>query len=195
MLKKIFLTELTFCMILISRFGEAGLYFNPNFLSDIDNVADLSIYEKGMQGPGEYVTNIYLNDVYQKQEDLVYKLNESNLNISGKNRGLYPCVSAKLLKDIGVKVSSFELPVDTACLNVQDLSKDATLSYDFFEHRLNISFPQIYINQDALESIPQDQWDNGINAFLLNYNLSSNYNQDNENYFLNLDSGLNIGGF
>ena len=45
MLKKIFLTELTFCMILISRFGEAGLYFNPNFLSDIDNVADLSIYE------------------------------------------------------------------------------------------------------------------------------------------------------
>lgn len=195
MLKKIFLTELTFCMILISRFGEAGLYFNPNFLSNIDNVADLSIYEKGMQGPGAYTTNIYLNDVYQKQEDLLYTLNESNFNISGKNRGLYPCVSAKLLQELGVKVSSFEIGSDVECLNVQELTTDASINYDFFEHRLNISFPQIYVDQAALESIPQDQWDDGINAFLLNYNLSSNYTQENENYFLNLDSGLNIGGY
>ncbi|PMC12209.1 fimbrial assembly protein, partial [Klebsiella aerogenes] len=61
--------------------------------------------------------------------------------------------------------------------------------------RLNISIPQAALSTVVQGFIPEDQFDDGINALLVNYQFSGSddFESEDEYYSLNLQSGLNLG--
>ncbi len=65
----------------------------------------------------------------------------------------------------------------------------------FNAQRLNVSIPQAALSTVVQGFIPEDQFDDGINALLVNYQFSGSddFETEDEYYSLNLQSGLNLG--
>ncbi len=122
----------------------------------------------------------------------------ANNRASSDNREptLVPCLSLKTLAEYGVRIKAFpELAEDkNGCANFSVIP-DTKADFDFTAQRLNISIPQAALSTTAQGYIPPDQFDDGINALLVNYQFSgSNDMQANDEYYsLNLQSGLNVG--
>lgn len=192
---------------------NAETYFNPAFLSsDTAAVADLSRFGNGSnQLPGVYRVDIYLNGSFIENRDV----NFSNASVSSEgvktasvktvskdDTGLVPCLSQDYMSGIGLNMSA--LPAGTKkqeCFNFEAI-KDASVDFEFEKQRLNITIPQAMISNKARGYIPPDQWDNGLNALLLNYNFTGSNSEDrsqektaSNSYFLGLNSGLNLGAW
>lgn len=189
----------------------AEQYFNPAFLSnDPSAVADLSQFNKsGGQAPGSYRVDIYINDSFIATRDVDFKT-EKEKQESAENSGktpnsdpsLTPYFSIKELEGFGVNTKSLPELKDLPPTQSNDLAKSipgAKASFDFEKLRLDLSIPQIAMKNDARGYIPPEQWDEGINALLLNYNFSGNKtNTDNGHQsgkFLSLQSGINLGAW
>lgn len=181
---------------------RADNYFNPSFLSDDPAaVADLSKFEKnGGQLPGTYRVDIYLNDQFFATKDVKFIIYEKK-----EQAGLLPCLTKKNLITLGVNVQAIQSlvdnpPAEDVCLDLTALVPDASTNLDFEQQRLNISIPQIMLNNTARGYIPPEQWDQGITALLLNYNFTGSNSggsdtSSSNNYFLNLGSGANFGAW
>jgi len=177
---------------------QAELYFNPRFLADDPAaVADLSKFEKGQElPPGTYRADIYLNDDYMTTRDIDFKT-------ADKYHGLIPCLTPRQLTSFGVNTSAITRinVIETdSCVPLTEMISDATTRFDTAKQRLSLTIPQIFMGGHARGHISPDLWDHGINAGLLNYNLTGNNvrnkNSGNNNYaYLNLQSGLNIGAW
>ena len=195
-MKKTFfkISNLTFFMILANQniYADGKLNFNPNFLDNQD--INISIYQQGNQEPGNYSVNVFLNEEFKESKNILFFVNDKKWGISGKNRGLYPCINSDFLNNIGVKIENIE-GLEGECLDIESLIEDSSLKFNFIEQRLNISIPQIYVNNSARGQIPQSDWDDGITAGIINYNFNSNHDNNNDNYFLGLESGFNIGAW
>ena len=180
-------------------------YFNPAFLSDDPSaVADLSRYEKtDGQAPGQYRVDIYVNDNAAGTQNVTFDTapKGSQALSTGDDTGLLPCFTAGKLTALGINLKAFPamkpVPADQ-CVPLDSL-KDVTSEYDFEHQQLHLSVPQAAMSQSARGYIPPDQWDQGINALLLNYDFSgSNSTSDDSadnSYYLNLQSGLNLGAW
>ncbi|MGL4726513.1 MAG: fimbrial biogenesis usher protein [Scandinavium sp.] len=201
--------------MLVSLFPLEGLaenYFNPAFLSaDPDAVADLSHFESDSQAPGVYRVDIYLNEKFLDSRDILFKAREKNADTTenakattGDGTGLYPCLKIKSLEAAGVNVSaieSFKGKQHDECVNIEEYIPAAQSSLNFEQLRLDLSIPQAALANQIRGYIPPERWDNGINALLLNYQFTgSNSHKRTEegkgtdtSYFLNLNSGLNLG--
>jgi len=182
-------------LALFPCFAMANNYFNPAFLSDDPSaVADLSRFEKNnSQVPGKYLVDLYLNDALLSTEEINFIASPSE-----KNKTI-PCLTSKRLGDMGVNLKAApdleKLPADT-CVSLADSFPGARADFNIKQLRLDISLPQAALKQSARGYIPPEQWDDGINALMLNYNFTgSNSWGDNvsNNYYLNLQSNLNVG--
>lgn len=179
----------------------ADNYFNPAFLSDDPHaVADLSHFEKSdSQAPGKYHVDIYLNDEFVDSEDVTFAA-AKNKNDAKDDTGLQPCFTAGRMEGMGINMKAFPELAKLApeqCVPINAIPDGAT-EFDFEHQRLNISVPQAAMKQSARGYIPPEQWDQGINALLLNYDFSgsnSGGNSDEDSYYLNLQSGLNLGAW
>lgn len=182
-------------------YSWADNYFNPAFLSDDPNaVADLSHFEKGdSQAPGKYHVDIYLNDQFIDAEDVNFTA-VKNTKEAKDDTGLAPCFTRARLEGMGVNLKAFPELATLAqeqCVPFSAIPDGAT-EFDFEHQRLNISVPQAAMKQSARGYIPPDQWDQGINALLVTYDFSgsnSGGNSDEDSYYLNLQSGLNLGAW
>ena len=67
--------------------------------------------------------------------------------------------------------------------------------FNFASQRLNVSLPQVALQNSARGYIPPEQWDEGIPAALLNYSFTGNRGSEDDSYYLNLQSGLNYGAW
>jgi outer membrane usher protein len=192
-------TSLTLVLLLTSGGACAENYFNPSFLSDDPSaVASLSRFEKNdAQVPGVYRVDIYVNDSFVKTRDVRFS------NASGDhNNGLQSCLTSQDLKTLGVNVNSIpglQQVKPDACVDLANAIPESQESLDFEKLRLNLSFPQAVLANNARGYIPPEQWDEGINALLLNYNFNGSNsfgdNGDSSNEFLSLQSGLNLGAW
>ena len=178
----------------------AESYFNPAFLSDdTAAVADLSRFEKGSsQPPGVYRVDIWRNDEFVATEDVNFAAADKKLSASEavKSGGLTPCLDTEWLKRLGLNMLAYpELAKfkPGECVPVTTAVPGAEISYDFSRLRLDISLPQASLINSARGYIPPDQWDEGIPAALLNYTFTGNRGTYNDSYYLNLQSGLNLG--
>lgn len=181
--------------LVFSPYALADNYFNPAFLSDDpEAVADLSRYEKGNGQPaGKYRVEIYLNDTFVSTEDIDFKAPE------GGKGDITACLTRSRLDALGVELKSFpdmrRIP-DGACIPLTKMIPDSRAEFDYEQQRLNISLPQAAMKQSARGYIPPEQWDDGINALLLNYDFSGSNSWGDtvsNSYFLNLQSTLNLG--
>ncbi|BED23011.1 outer membrane usher protein [Escherichia coli] len=87
-----------------------------------------------------------------------------------------------------------------ACAPLAEIIPDASVTFNVNKLRLEISVPQIAIKSNARGYVPPERWDEGINALLLGYSFSgansihsSAGSDSGDSYFLNLNSGVNLG--
>lgn len=192
----------------------AEQYFNPAFLSsDPSAVADLTRFNQdGGQAPGSYRVDVYINSLFITARDVEFK---SAKDASAKDKtaapkgsastddtSLTPFLTIKELEAIGINVKAIpelkDLPEDKI-VGVEKSIPGAKATFDFENQRLDLSIPQINMKNDARGYIPPEQWDEGINALLLNYNFTGNESTNEGNRqsdkFLSLQSGINLGAW
>lgn len=195
--KKLYFNTTLFSLIFSGNLVHAGDYFNPALLLNTQGaqIADLANFEQGFQLPGNYRVNVYVNDNFVMTKELNFNQTPKSDSVSG---GLAPCLDSKWLLSLGIKI--YDLPnaqelKNESCIDVKKYIPDAELNYNFNIQRLDLSIPQIWIQNNAQGYIPPSEWDEGITAGYLNYNLSGNNSDKSENIFLSLNSGFNIAGF
>ncbi|CAI1725781.1 fimbria/pilus outer membrane usher protein [Serratia fonticola] len=185
----------------VSFGAQARDYFNPQML-EIDNPhqgnTDLTVFEDGAnQAPGTYRVDIYLNNEQQDTRDIEFRL----LKDAEGKESLQPCLSVASLNAMGIKTDLFpELGNGKAeCANLSGIPQ-ASAEFRFSAQQLLLSIPQAAVSQKARGYVPENQWDDGIPALLLNYSLSgaNNYarngdGRDGNNQYANLRPGINLG--
>lgn len=183
---------LAYCAIPAASQAES-LHFDPAFLSDDPSaVAALDQFEKGIsQPPGRYRVDLWLNSQRIDTRDVVFVLRQD---------ALAPCFTELQLSEMGVNVgqlSAFHASEKTGeCLALTDAVADSVADYNVNQQTLKITIPQALIKPNARGYIAPEKWDNGIPAFLLNYQYhgSSGYGAwAGDDGFLNIQSGLNLG--
>lgn len=176
----------------------ADYNFNPAFISQDggqQDVADLSAFEKGDGVPaGTYIADVYVNTSEVETKSTVTLAADSKGNI-------VPQFTGSELLSMGIRTDSLKLegsddPTQTYFL--QDIISGASTEFDVINQRLDITVPQIYVQNNGRGYIPPEQWQQGINAILLNYDMSGNKDwQDDgsssDSNFLSLQSGVNLG--
>ncbi len=197
---------------------RAGDWFNPAFLAkDGNEVADLSRFESGAgQMPGMYRVDIWLNDEFVTTSNMRFEpvkndagkerpaeMQSSQLGQAGTSKtddtGLIPCLSLKWLKRLGVNVYTIpelkNIQDENQCVDFARLFPGAGSYYDFPSQRLMLTFPQASVMNGARGYIPPEEWEQGINAGLVNYSLTGSKGRESNSYYLNLTSGLNLGAW
>lgn len=168
----------------MQSFGGASA--GPNL--DLDAIAN-----SGSIGPGTYPVVIRLNQSFYDRRDVSFAKHPERGDVRA-------CLSGDLLKEMGVKLDAFETPGEalSACINLEELIEGASVSFDANHLALDISVPQIALRRDAAGYVAPQEWDNGINAAMLNYQFSaaqtrSDARGSGTQYNLYANGGFNLG--
>ena len=162
--------------------GWSESYFNPAFLSDdTANVADLSRFEQGhQQAPGVYRVDIWRNDEFIATQDVRFEQADNTPPVAG---GLSPCITRVMLERFGVNIAAFPELVNVkgeTCIPLAKAIPGSEIAFNFASLRLNISLPQVAMQNSARGYIPPDQWDEGIPAALVNYSFTGNRGSEDD---------------
>lgn len=190
--------------IAIIKNSYAGEFFNPAFLSDNGNeVADLSRFDKGLgQAAGDYRVEVFLNGEYVATQDILFVSTEKDGKIKpgSDDTGLIPCLTTDWFKKYNIDISNAIL-LNDSCVDFQSTYDKSQARFDFEDQKLYIEIPQASFINNIRGYIPPSEWQDGINALLLNYGFTGSHSKDTKNderynnYFLNLDSGVNLGSW
>lgn len=176
-------------------------YFDPALLSLGDNqaaVTDLSVFDSaGQTPPGTYLVTLWVNSSERGQYKIVFTQREKGQ--------VYPQLTPAFLAEMGVNTAVLPafagLPVDQPVSDLTALIPDARVQLDFPQLRLELSIPQVAMKSQNSDVVDPALWDQGMTAFLLNYNLNGGRSRqagqpgqtagEQSNLFLGLHSGLN----
>lgn len=198
--KRNVLLSSVFYLLTTSEFAYAEDHFDSELIEDLNDSGeklDLSIFnKKGGQLPGSYYTSVFLNKgmVAKKYVNFV---DEKNMN------ELAPLLTKEDYLQFGIINNATPefaaLKNDEVIENIGNVIPDAFYKYIFNESKLQISVPQIYLNQTAQGDVPQSLWDDGITSLFTNYYYSGSNTTYNDipgikkSSYLNLRSGINYG--
>lgn len=184
------------CSLLHSYTCIAEDYFDPSLLDGQQGKnIDLSVFDKqGGQTAGTYATAIYLNQNYVTEQQVHYN------NIANTGR-LAPAFTKATYIDLGIMSNATPafsaIPDNDVIPDISAVIPDAYTKYTFELNKLDISIPQIYIRKTIKNSVPEKEWDDGINALFTNYSYSGASTKDKtkssiaQSSYLNLRSGVN----
>ncbi|MBO1541908.1 fimbrial biogenesis outer membrane usher protein [Pseudomonas sp. OA65] len=177
--------------------ATAMLEFQAGFMHQGDNAGPLALegLAQGREiGPGRYWVDVQINRHYFGERELEFVLGPGG-------RELSPCLSAQLLEQLGVKLDSLGTPeqVDATCFDLSAAIADAKVEFDAKKLLLSLSVPQIFMRRDKI-GVDPEQWDVGINAAFINYQVSahqgnSRYSGSTRSDDLYLNSGINLGAW
>lgn len=193
------------CGLAMAIFAQqvmADDYFNPALL-DIDNPqqgkTDLSVYEKGPgQAPGKYQVAVFINNNKIDTRDVTFTLQKD----AQGNSTLQPCFTLDDLKSLGIKTKKYpQLMAKGQCADLHAIPA-ASATFRVRNQQLLLSIPQSALGQVPRGYIDPKEFDEGINAGLLNYSANASQSharqqgeQDNSSQYVNLRPGLNIGAW
>ncbi|MDP5163578.1 fimbria/pilus outer membrane usher protein, partial [Enterobacter ludwigii] len=113
---------------------------------------------------------------------------------------LYPCLSVEQLSAYGVRTEDFPALDDGS--GCADLSALPGASYDFrfTTQQLQLAVPQVHLRPSGRGLAPRALWDDGIPAFLMNYNANSSRTElkdggSLDSHFVQMTPGLNLGAW
>ncbi|EGI6177768.1 fimbria/pilus outer membrane usher protein, partial [Salmonella enterica subsp. enterica serovar Brunei] len=181
-------------LLFLSQSVSAKEYtFDKSLLND-SNV-DLIGLENETHQHGMYFVDIYVNGNKVDSRNVYFEKNKG----IGK---LYPCLSKAKIARYGINTDGFNtLKKDANIIDFTKLPSGVSYVFNIREQELDISLPQNMMSSNT-DLAPVDVWDDGINAFLLNYNA----NADQAKYyspmkslsnsaFIKLDPGFNFGAW
>lgn len=203
---RIKLKQLCVFIIIYSKHSFAVDYFDPSLLttagSNTKLSVDLSYFENfGSNAPGDYLVDIYINDNFWETRNVKFYKNNNNNVVPGLTLGM--------LNDMGVNITSLgnvkKMTANESVDNLSDLIQGASARFEQSKLRLNISVPQIYMKYNTADNMEPGRWQQGINAFLLNYSFNGNNSKQQENnhtpqqnqnaMFASFNAGLNFGAW
>ncbi|MCW2256141.1 outer membrane usher protein [Providencia alcalifaciens] len=143
---------------------------------------------------GVHRIEIYLNDEWKGKTDVEFK--------KIKNNTASPCYTIKLIEMIGLSTESLDKSVkedltnSEQCVLLGTLFPGVNATYDYSLQRLNVTAPQIMVNENARGYVSPDNWDDGIIASALSYyynvyGTKSDYSDSLEQY-LSLQGRINL---
>lgn len=190
---------LLWCLMVHFAPAWADDYFDPGFLGGASNV-DLSVFSKaGGVAAGEYIVWVFVNQ---------RSVGQHTLNFQKNARGkVVPILRPALLETFGVNVSQLpdlkNLPAESPIDDLGALIAHATTELDLPRLRLDISVPQIAMQQQIRGAVDPALWNDGIPALLANYNVSAgrttNVQSDKtintNNLFASVRTGANVAGW
>lgn len=172
----IFLLALLLIMVLLLgylRHAEARETFNTHAL-ELDSpgqaVVDLSAFsEADGQLPGTYRVTVYVNGEQQGEaQDIAF--------VTGADKKLTAQLTPAMLKAWGVNTAAFPaltaLPADKPLEDIGRYIPMASSELRFSKLQLSLSIPQAAMSATARGWVDPSEWDEGVPAALLNYNLS-----------------------
>ena len=153
--------------------------FNPAMLSGSGDKIDVSRFTHGnVIFPGKYRVDVYINLQWLGRRDIDVK------PVPGTRQSL-PCMTKSMLIQLGVNLSSLPIP-------------GSTVEFDVSELRLNVSIPQLYLTRISRGYVDPAQWEEGINAAFLSYNVNTIFSsvpQLNNQLFAGINFGFNLEGW
>lgn len=158
-----------FSLLFMSFYVRASEYiFDNTFIGDDVN---LSLFNEGGNPPGKYMTTITLNGKEVDKRELDFK--------RGENNKLETCILNKDLIKYNVKKSAVDDNSENACFDFKK-SKIASMTYDFYNRNLSLYFPDKYINSNYDSYAPKSLWNEGVNAFVLDYQYNINNTENKQ---------------
>lgn len=191
------------CLLLVCMqvsFSYGKDYFNPLFLGEdvasLDNLAYIA--DGNTISPGSYYFDLYLGDTFIKNIHI-------NFVEQVGTQKVVACLTKNIVELIPFnEVTKKELfsqqKLNDGCIAVDNYIPDFGYQIDLSKAALKLSIPQIYLQSVQSTLAEQSDWDDGINAFLMNYDFSGSnaYNKNSDNYssnYLSLNNRLNIGAW
>jgi outer membrane usher protein len=154
-------------------------------------------FNKAENLPGTYYVSVKLNG---------HRFGKMNVKfVSAKDGSLIPLFSTEQCRLLHLDPESRK-EIKSAPADAFDLTAlypGAHSRFNFSQQQLDIDIPQIYFtaDKDSKFGVSPAQWDEGINAVLLNYDISgSQIKEDGGHFdsgdrFMKLNSGINIGAW
>ncbi len=206
--KKIAMVIMFFCVFAYNNNSIARTYsFDASQLNDGGKGVDLSLFENGGQLPGIYPVDIILNGSRVDSRDIAFHIERERDN----SRGLKACLTREMLIRYGVKVDEypglFHSSLGTKshgdreqlCAELSSIP-GVTEVYQFAAQQLLLNIPQIALRPQFTGIAPENQWDDGIPAFLLNWQINANRSEYrgyeksiSDSFQATLEPGINVG--
>jgi outer membrane usher protein len=170
--------------------------FNTAFIQGSDEPAELTEFLKANSVlPGTYRVDIYVNRALSGRRDISFGKN----TVSGR---VDPCLTLAMLQAFGLDVDRLQASLTPqpgqACLDLGQV-EFARVDYQPNALRLNISIPQAFMLRSSRGFVSPDLWDAGDPVGFVNYTFSGsrrrNRQQDNDQSYLGLRNGLNLGAW
>lgn len=188
-------------VVLFSSYADAKDYtFNPSMLKMDGQDVDLSVFENGAQLPGVYHVDIVLNGKLTDRKEIVFynKYKESG------EHALTPCLTQDMLIQYGIRTgdypSIFIKSADGKVYGDVSVIPGSNIYFDFYNQQLNLSIPNVAFYPKYRGIAPKSLWDDGINAFVMNYQANAMRNEfrqqqskDISSYWARIEPGLNLG--
>ncbi|EHH6606645.1 fimbria/pilus outer membrane usher protein [Escherichia coli] len=187
--------------VLFSSYADARDYtFNPSMLKMDGQDVDLSVFENGSQLPGIYHVDIVLNGKLTDRKEIVFY----NKYKENGEHALTPCLTQDMLTQYGIRTGDypgiFIKGADGEVCGDVSVIPGSTIYFDFYNQQLNLSIPNIAFYPKYNGIAPKSLWDDGINAFVMNYQANAMRNEfrqqqskDVSSYWARIEPGLNLG--
>ena len=194
-------TSLLLCAYRPALADPTAPAFNANFMrqapgesADAAQLALQSLAASASLAPGRYRVGLTLNLAHlgERELDFLPSLDQ---------QGLQACLSADLLRELGLREEALAQPLDDSmpCQDLASLLPDARAELDPGKLQLSLSIPQFALRRDIAGAIPAERWDAGINAAFLNYQVATQAlnrrDGSQASHDLLLNSGVNLGAW
>ncbi|QBJ09343.1 fimbrial biogenesis outer membrane usher protein [Rahnella aquatilis] len=183
--------------------SQAQDYFDPAFLDDGSGTkVDLSAYATAGAIPeGTYLVDVYLNQQMNARRQVRFAKDSKG--------DVVPDLTPAMLKDMGVataRIPAFSaLAADKPVGDLKSLIPDATIAFSMAKLRLDITVPQVNMDEAVAGQIDPKLWDQGVPAMIMGYNLSGSKNwvdasngssgSDSQSLFGSVNGGANLGAW
>lgn len=171
-------TWLAGCIAMVCFSGQvhADKYsFDVAQLGDEGKNVDISLFEQGVQLPGVYHVDVMLNGKRVDSRDMVFHLAK---NADGQPV-LKTCLTRERLMHYGIKIDDYPglFPVEKGKDEAEQCARlsaipQATEDFQFYSQQLLLGIPQVALRPHFRGIAPQALWNDGIPAFLMNYQAS-----------------------
>lgn len=168
--------------------------FDNSFLygQSTKNIDLESFISSDKVAPNDYILDIYLNDKYITRS-VVHITDDPD----SPNKQRY-CIPKNTVKKLDFSQKLIDLDkVQTDCIDTRLMNHVVFWRLNMAEQRVDVSSPQVMLNERPAGYIDSSLWETGGNSGFLKYYYNyynSNYGDDKkqDSSFLNINSGINL---
>ncbi|KVT55415.1 fimbria/pilus outer membrane usher protein [Burkholderia ubonensis] len=175
--------------------------FNPAFLEFGNTRADVDLAafaDANVLLPGVHPVEVSVNGETIGTHDIRFEP-----GAGAGDDAVRPCPTAAQLDAFGVNLAAFaRIDTAAACVDVDDAMPEARVAVDADRQTLSLTVPQAMMKRVPRGSVDPSRWDDGIDAFRLDYRLNGAQRRlsgvasgDATEVYASVRAGLNLGAW